>query len=720
MKELADDRLVNVRVSKRVDPIAAEAGRSFLGRSQEEAQKANDPLDSAAMQALFRRLVGYTRREMDLQTENRVQIAIDHDYYDHVQWTVEDAQTLQARGQLPAVYNKIATSVNWVLGTERRTRVDWKILPRNSDGAKAAERKTQYLKYIADVNKAGFERSQAFADAVKGGIGWVEDGGQNNADGEPLYSRYVPWREMLPDSAAKRHDMGDARYLIRQKWLDVDVAEQLNPSRTWVVHNAIRDSDALGSSSWFTDDFPDQDEEQGKLGDGVYARQRVRVFEVWYRVLSKVKKVFGGEFHGKEYDPNDAVMCAAVDGELCHIAEQQQMQMRVAVFTSAGLLYEGRSPYKHDRFPYTAFIAYRRDRDNTFYGLVRGVRDPQDAFNKRMSKALYVLSTNKVVMEKGAVNNIERLRDEMARPDGIIELEDGNLRFDLNVDRDLAAAHLKLAEIDARMVQDISGITDENLGRNSNARSGRAIEARQDQGGVATSELFDNFRLAMQLQGEIQLSLIEQFAPQNKQIRITNAKGGFEFQSINDGRSENDIVGTKADFVVSEQDYQATIRQAQVQMLFELAAKLPPDIAIGMLDLIIDLMDVPNKDELVQRVRKLTGQRDPDAEQTPDEVAEQQAQQQEQAEQQALAKRAAMAEVEQKEALAEQTRNAAQFQPVIDQLESLMKIQGKQYALAVDQLAAKFNAQLDSFKAAMRDHPSQTNTQRPTRRATKP
>ncbi|MGQ5525601.1 portal protein [Chitinimonas sp. PSY-7] len=191
MSELADDRLVNIRVSKRVDPIAAEAGRSFLGRSQEEAQKASDPLDSPAMQALFRRLVGYTRREMDLQAENRAQIAIDHDYYDHIQWTVEDAQTLQARGQLPAVYNKIATSVNWVLGTERRTRVDWKILPRNSDGAKAAERKTQYLKYIADVNKAGFERSQAFADAVKGGIGWVEDGGQNNADGEPLYSRYV-------------------------------------------------------------------------------------------------------------------------------------------------------------------------------------------------------------------------------------------------------------------------------------------------------------------------------------------------------------------------------------------------------------------------------------------------------------------------------------------------------------------------------------------------
>ncbi|TSJ83752.1 hypothetical protein [Chitinimonas sp. BJB300] len=343
MTDMADDRLVNVKVHKRVDPIAAEAGRSFLGRGDDQAQPDNDPLDSPPMQALFRRLMGFTRREMDLQAENRVQMAIDHDYYDHIQWAVDDAVTLESRGQLPAVYNKIATAVNWVLGTERRTRVDWKILPRNSEGAKAAERKTQYLKYVADVNKAAFERSRAFADMVKGGMGWLEDGAQNNDDGEMQYSRHAPWREMLHDSASRRVDMSDWRYVIRQKWLDTDVAELINPSRAFIVHKSTRDADALGSSLWFSDDFPDQDEQAGHLADGVFARQRVRVFEMWYRVPARIKKVQGGEFHGQEYDPTDAVMRAAVEGELCHIAEQQQMQVRLAIFTTAGLLYEGRS-----------------------------------------------------------------------------------------------------------------------------------------------------------------------------------------------------------------------------------------------------------------------------------------------------------------------------------------------------------------------------------------
>ncbi|WP_233203404.1 portal protein, partial [Chitinimonas sp. BJB300] len=532
------------------------------------------------------------------------------------------------------------------------------------------------------------------------------------------YSRHAPWREMLHDSASRRVDMSDWRYVIRQKWLDTDVAELINPSRAFIVHKSTRDADALGSSLWFSDDFPDQDEQAGHLADGVFARQRVRVFEMWYRVPARIKKVQGGEFHGQEYDPANQVMRAAVEGELCHIAEQQQMQVRLAIFTTAGLLYEGRSPYRHNRFPYTLMAAYQRNRDGAYYGMVRGIRDPQDAFNKRMSKALYVLSTNKVVMERGAVKDKERLREEIARPDAIIEYEEGK-RLELNVDRDLAAAHLQLADVDARMIQDVSGVTDENLGRKTNATSGVAIEARQDQGSMATSELFDNLRLAFQFHGELQLSLMEQFATEQKQIRVTNAKGGFEFQPINDGLPENNLVRTKADFIVSEQDYHATIRQAQTQMLFELAAKLPPDIAMGMLDLIIDLMDVPNKDELVQRVRKLTGQRDPDAEQTPEEIAEQEAKQQEQAEQNELAKRNAIAEVEQKEALAEQARNAAQLQPVIDQLEHLMKLQGKEYALAVDQLEAKFNAQLDSLKAAVRDNQAQQrlSQSKPARRA---
>jgi hypothetical protein len=56
---------------------------------------------------------------------------------------------------------------------------------------------------------------------------------------------------------------------------------------------------------------------------------------------------------------------------------------------------------------------------------------------------------------------------------------------------------------DERMIQHAGGVTDDNLGRRTNAVSGEAIKARQLQGSVVTAEIFDNERFAIQHQGEI-------------------------------------------------------------------------------------------------------------------------------------------------------------------------------------------------------------------------
>ena len=45
-------------------------------------------------------------------------------------------------------------------------------------------------------------------------------------------------------------------------------------------------------------------------------------------------------------------------------------------------------------------------------------------------------------------------------------------------------------------------------------------------------------------------------------------------------------------------------------------------VALVMLDLVIDSMDIPNREEMVKRIRSINGQRDPDAtELTPEEEA---------------------------------------------------------------------------------------------------
>jgi hypothetical protein len=664
MFDLQDDSLTTKK--RRESPIPhIEAG---------EVDKPIHPLDSPKAVELYGRLVDCYTRELDRQEENRAQQASDEDFYDNIQWSEEDAKELQDRGQIPLVYNVISTTVNWVIGTEKRGRTDYKVLPRRKDDAKPAERKTALLKYLADVNRSPFGRSRGFADAVKVGIGWLECGHDEGDDGEPLFDRYENWRNMLWDSACSELDLKDARYVIRSKWVDVDIAKALAPGRASLIEQCSRGS---GDRYLLTGEYGDEPMDYSELElDRVsgttyrnvngYQRQRVRLVEIWFKVPEKGKRIVGGQFNGELFDPHSIGHQEEVAAGKAEVLQKPLMKVYVAVLTpgagpnGGGLLHISPSPYRHNRFPFTPIWGNRRGRDGLPYGMIQGLRGMQEDINKRASKALHILSTSKTLVEEGAAEDLDELAEEISRPDCFGVLNAGGLaRIETNIGQELAESHMRLMERSIVMIQQSSGVTDENLGRRTNATSGIAIERRQDQGSTATTHFFDNLRLAVQIHGEKQLANIEQFMSEPKQFRITNMRGAPEYVDVNNGLPENDIVRSKADFVIDEADWRASMRQAAVDQLLEAMTKMPPEAALVFLDLIVENMDIPNREAIVKRIRDFTGQMDPDAEEmTPEDkerMAAKQAQAQRQMEMENATLRKLLSEALKNEAAAEKT-----------------------------------------------------------------
>lgn len=655
---MSDMSLEGPRVSGRVKnetPIDRELAMFPV---EQEAPRKQHELDSPAMVQLFNRLMAFYVNELDRQRPNRHEQAIDEDFYDSIQWTAEDEQVLKERGQAPIVYNVIATSINWLCNTQKRLRTDFKVLPRRKDGGKQAERKTQLLKYLADVNRTEFSTSRAFEDAVKVGIGWLEDGAQGEDDGEAVYSRYESWRNMLWDSASVQRDLSDCRYTIRSKWLDEDVAVAMFPDRKGLITRSADEADQYGQDMQHGDDPMDSiEDELDATGDTSsslfqYRRQRVRMIEVWFMHPVKVQRLKGGQFSGELYDEGSRGHSEEIEMGKAVVTEKVMMRMHCAIMTTAGLVFFSESPYRHNRYPFTPVWGNKRGRDGMPYGAIRSLRGIQEDINKRASKALAILSSNKVIMESGAVDDISAFKEEVAKPNAVLVVNQ-NKRLEIAVDRDLAPAHIELMSRSISMIQQVGGITDESMGRTTNATSGKAITARQEQGQLATAHFFDNLRHARQLQGEKQLSLIEQYFSDEKEFRITNMRGTPQYITVNDGLPENDITRTKADFVISESEWNATVRQAQTQELLEVMQQLAPvspQVVMAMLDLVVEGMDITQREELVKRIRDITGMRDPDAEElTPEEQAKQQAA----AQQQALQQRAMVADVASKEAKAQ-------------------------------------------------------------------
>jgi hypothetical protein len=623
-------------------------------------------LDSAAAHKEHSKIMSWYLLERDRQSTNRHEMALDQDFYDNLQWDPEDAAILKDRGQSPLVYNEVAPMVDWLIGTERRARVDWKVFPRTEDDVDMADTKTKVLKYVSDINRVPFTRSRAFADSVKVGVGWLDDGVRDDPTQDIIYSKYEDWRNVLWDSAAYDLDLSDARYVFRWRWVDEDIALMMFPDRKEQIHAACNDS---GNREYDEDDatgFYDANsdpEHSGRLvAAGSYSRHDVRrsqikLIECQYRKPTQVKIVADGPLKGQFVHEQDLAMQSNLQSSGASVIEKVMMRTHFAVFTEASMISMGASIYRHNRYSLTPIWCYRRGKDRLPYGAIRRVRDIQQDLNKRASKALFLMNTNQVIADEGAVDDWNTLRDEVDRPDGMIVKKSGK-SIEIRRDSEMASGQINMMTLAQSTIQRASGISNENLGRQTNATSGLAIQARQLQGSVVTTEPFDNLRLAVQVQGEKQLSLTEQFYTDEKVVRLTGARGAVEWVKINtpelqpDGTTRylNDITATAADFVVAEQDYNGTMRQVMFEQLNQIAGRLAPEIALRLLRMAMEFSDLPNKDEIADQIRQLTGEQDPNKEMTPEQAQQQEQQMQQQAEALQLQRETAMTALEEQRA----------------------------------------------------------------------
>lgn len=607
-------------------------------------------LDGPEGIAELRKVEDWWHESGEALAECFAEMATDHDYYDHLQLTEEEKAELISRGQAPLVYNKSSMAVDWLTGTERRTRIDYSVKPKNKEAEETAQVKMKLLKYQSDTNYIGWNRSRAFKDAAIGGVGWTETGIRGDSDQELILHAYVPWQFMRWDPFHRALDLEDCRYLHRKKWLDLDFAIAMAQDREAQIRGAAR-AHLFGDEEWASEqlDLPQVFRRYDSRGSEVVAKRwsggtpfngtqnrlRVPVTETWYRQPKRIKRFYGIDARGIEYDENNNDMKEAVSNGYASLSDAVSQDMKVAIWVPGALLWMGDSPYRHKQFPFTPIWAKRRSRDGAPYGAMRGIRDAQDDVNKRFSKSQWLLSTNQLHFETGAIdpdrkNEVQR---NLAKPNGMVEfnsgaLSQGKVKIERNIE--LADAQVKMMEVSTAHIHDGSGVNREQLGRDTNAVSGRAIQAKQNEGSVTSAELFDNQRLSVMQEGKKLNSLNQQYMTLPQQILIAgdDARKGHEWLDLNtpelqeDGswRIRNDITKDDAVFVVDQVDFRESVRQAAAEQFAEMLKVMPPEIQMMLLDIYLEMTDVPNRDEAVRRIRGVTGQTGP-GEEANDPVA---------------------------------------------------------------------------------------------------
>lgn len=161
------------------------------------------------------------------------------------------------------------------------------------------------------------------------------------------------------------------------------------------------------------------------------------------------------------------------------------------------------------------------------------------------------------------------------------------------------------AEINVQDMKDVTGIHDASLGIKSNETSGRAINARQREGDVASITYYDNGNAAVLEAGDVVNQLISQIYDGTRIIRIIGEDEKLKFLKINDPndpRSPDLSVG-KYDVALSSGANYTTRRMEAAQAMMDAVQVWPQMLEVAG-DLVAKAQDWPGADDLAERLKK--------------------------------------------------------------------------------------------------------------------
>ena len=368
--------------------------------------------------------------EVDEQPEWRGEAALDAAYIDGKQFDEEQQEALIQEGMgKTKPTNLIGRVIRGILGQEAKARTDVKVSSDNSELDDVCDLTNEQVKKVQREAYVDLAVSQGYAGQVGPGLGWVEvarscrpagvpDSRSGRAPERDVVGHDVQGQGAVPrrtldgphsmagsgrapgeDAAAQGTAPCDRRQL---DWLRPRSTTSRRPYLTRHSRTARRWDNLRGRDDWY-----DQ------------ARKRVRTHEIWYRVPAMGIILDSGPMRNVLFNPQNANHVHLLATQAVPFSRQLTSQVRCAFYAGPHRLYDVGT--RRRRFPFTPFVAYTDDEFGTPYGLVAGMRGPQDEYNARRIRINWMLKARQLIMDSDALdqkaNTFEQVQANRNRPD---------------------------------------------------------------------------------------------------------------------------------------------------------------------------------------------------------------------------------------------------------------------------------------------------------------
>jgi hypothetical protein len=589
----------------------------------------------------------------------------DEGYYigGDLQWSkdgsLEGLNRLREKRRTTVSINHIQAVVDVLVGFERQNRFDLKASPQGDEDIESARILSWLLKFVQDQAEIQEYESEVFEDGLIRGasalhikIRWDGD----DIDGDIEVEKLTPGEDCLWDPYFKRRDLSDARFVQKFRWAYVDevVAQYpeheaqidaelapLNALFMPMLSNVSTDGgrgDAYGSVSAPSLDRLREEELFYDARD-----KRVLLVETWYRHYEVVWKVVNRstgqvEDMASQQDAKDLAK-ADPSGNLTAVRRTlRKIRHSLVLPATFSTLFEEPSEHENDdeAYPIVPFIAKKKR--EWMYGIVRNMKDPQLLENKRISQVVDILqrwANIRPLIPKGSVEDERGLDEHWSTSPIVYDAKKGLPSWYVPTGLEQVARGLIEIATQFKMnLREITGVNADLLGQREDTNSGIAIARRQAQGQVIATVFFDNFKSFRKIVAQRVCRRIQQSFTKEQVLRLINPDTGEAVEVRLNPQEAQDLKGEewknwvgaqtegtsgqkpyilrsvealKYDVIINEGPSTPSARATALMALLELLGRMP-SILPAVVDKIINLAEVPDRAEIIERIHAIMAQ----------------------------------------------------------------------------------------------------------------
>jgi hypothetical protein len=553
------------------------------------------------------------------------------------QWDEAAIAKLDAEGRPYLTINLVLSTVNAIIGQYVRTRQQVNFQPAGSGANESISHVlNQVLKHIDEQNQARHRERTMFDDALVLERGYLDIRMDytKNVLGDVREIVLDPL-SVIPDSYGSEYDPDTWSEVTVSRWYTIDDIEALHgKDKADKLFNMQSPGDEWGYDAieWINNRYGDvvSGNEWDSTPEDARRMPRIRVIDRQYRVLKR-RKYFVDMDTGDQVPVPDGwddvrVGTHAAAFEL-DIIERVERRIRWTISALDCLLYDGWSPYEH--FTVIPFFPYfRRGRP---FGPIRNLVSPQDLLNKMTSQELHVINTSANsgwVIEGGSLLNMDvaDLERDGSKTGLVIEFNKGAQPPEKIQPNTVPTGIDRMADKAGMFFPQISGVSHAMLGTERRAEvSGVAMDRRTEGGMLQLEVIFDNLQYTRWLRARHILDLIQKFYTEPRMFYISSqddeGREMYEELMVNQpmgptGTILNDLTVGRYNIRVDTVPDQKSMDDVAFQSLMSMreAGVMVPDWAI------FETSNLPNKRELAEWSRRMTGALEP----SPEEIEKQQ------------------------------------------------------------------------------------------------